>query len=114
MANLGKVLAFGCAVFGIASASVFAAAPLWVLKNSPTSKKARVESVNRESPADLLTINSGGESMLQIGAMCSIFRGNAELAKIVVIEANAGRSVAMVLSGGPVEKGDEVGIVLSK
>lgn len=112
MAKFGKTLiSLVLMAFGF---ECFAAAPSWVIKNPALTRTAIIESINKESPADLITIDTGAESKLQIGAVCAISRDGKQLAKVVVIEANADKAVAMVIAEGSIQKGDLVQIILVK
>ncbi len=117
MSGLVKVLALCCALY-VPLAPCFAGAPIWPLKNVPKnasySKQIRVVAVDRDGPAEIAAINTGSERRLQIGAPCLVRKGDLERARAVVVEANAGRAVVLVLSGGNVEPGDEVDILLAK
>lgn len=117
MSGLVKVSVFCCALYA-SLAPCFAGAPIWPLKNVPKNasyaKRIRVVAVDRDGPAEIAAINTGSERRLQIGAPCRFRKGDLERARAAIVEANAGRAVALVLSGGNVEPGDEVDILLAK
>lgn len=109
MARLGKlvpsILTALAAIEGIA----FAAPADWLLKSNYSQRAAKVAKVsNQKGIADLITIDTGTQSNLRIGALCTVSRQDQNIAQAVVVEADRDRSVALVLNGSQVQAGDAV------
>ena len=106
MARLGKlvpsILTALVAIEGIA----FAAPADWLLKSNYSQRVAKVS--NQKGIADLITIDTGTQSNLRIGALCTVSRQDQNIAQAVVVEADRDRSVALVLNGSQVQAGDAV------
>lgn len=112
MATLGKVLTSSALVaLGVLC---FASEPVWVLKNPAFGRVAKIESVDSESPAELITIDTGSESKLQIGALCDVIGEGGKLTRATIVEATSSKAVAMLEGKGEVRKGDRVSIILHK
>lgn len=109
MARLGKlvpsILTALVAIEGIA----FAAPADWLLKSNYSQRVAKVAKVsNQKGIADLITIDTGTQSNLRIGALCTVSRQDQNIAQAVVVEADRDRSVALVLNGQQIQTGDAV------
>ena len=109
MVNFGKVLFLTAAV--AAAEICFAESPDWVLKDGSLGRAGRVIEVL--DGFGLIKIDTGLQGNLRRGAVCRVVGKDGSVRKVVVVEADGRKSVAMVMSDIKVEKGDAVYITLA-
>lgn len=105
MNRLGKVLlAF------VFSTLISFATPSWITKDNcyKTQNRAKVIKVIAAENADLVVINSGLQSNLRIGAICSIETEMKEPAKVVIVEATQKKCVGLVITNDEIKTGAAV------
>jgi len=108
MARFGKGMLSILALSAIGSLA-FATPADWSLKTNYALKGAKVvEVINEKGIADLITIDTGSQSNLRTGVLCSISRDDKQIAQAVVVESNREKSVGLVLNGQQVQSGDAV------
>ncbi len=105
MAGLGKVL-----FLLITSTLLSFASPLWITKDNcyDVKNRGKVIEVKTAQNADLVVINTGLQSNMRIGAVCSIETQTRKIAKIVIVEASQTKSVGLLITNTEVQKGDAV------
>ncbi len=106
MAKAGKVLFLSI----FSALTCFASSPKWITKDNSFSKEnmGRVVEVIPAENADLVVIDTGLRSNLRIGAVCSVDCPENKTAKVVVVEANRQKSVALVITNNEIPQGAAV------
>lgn len=105
MAQFGKVMAIfaGSMLAGLC----FANTPQWTLK-SDVSSSAKVVLVKKTADADIVVLDSGTQSRLLAGMVCSVLREGNENphARIVLVDSTSDKAAGLIVEGGDVQEGD--------
>ena len=108
--NLGvSVLALAMLI----APALWGKSPDWVLKGNYANRIVRVSEVVRTEKADIVKVDTGLESNLRIGAVCSVRRNGENVGNIVLVDSSEGVSVGLALDGAEIRKGDSVHITPS-
>ena len=105
MARLGKVL-----VLLTISTLLSFASPSWITKDNcyEVKNRGKVIEVKTAQNADLVVINTGLQSNIRIGAICSVKTQTGKIAKILIVEASQDKSVGLLITNTEVQKGAAV------
>lgn len=106
MGMFGKVLS----VFALTMLVSFAEAPRWITKDNcyRAENRGRVVEVVPSDSADLVVIDTGLQSNVRIGAVCSAASKTGKPGKVVIVEASESKSVGLVITNTEIAKGAEV------
>lgn len=109
MTTFGKVIVFAASLIATQIVSL-AESPKWPLKTTYSTIEAKVINVTAEGNVTLVTIDTGSQSNLRIGAVCKAYRGKESVGDIVIVEATKTKCVGIVKKDAKVLKGDTVSI----